>query len=389
MIKKGSGSSQDRLPTRLGPIVRSLKEALQHGPDEFEASLRIHLERAPDIIIPILESLVDLPTVSTVQVLRRLLPEQHDKQVQRAAKKTLYKLEQKGIHWEEEPRGRSVLRRPAQAPLQGYMGPPDGTGSMVVVLVRPRSGAGIRVVFAIINDEEGIQHFDVGTLTRVGLKEFMSTFASGEFPVVETDERYCVHLLHEASGITHKAGRSLPAGYRDAERDWEDPSREDRVPIVYSCISRNDVRDRPVLLKQSGSLHTVSPFSTWFLPEDSLKNYVDGIRQSQESRIVLSPQQRDAQIHEIYLDAFRELFGGDKRLLWKGRLEHAAYVLWKTGRRDDARAAVCAAVDVEDSLNALHPNPFLWNLLLKSLYGLMERQQQGTKDTKDSLIITP
>jgi len=77
-------------------------------------------------------------------------------------------------------------------------------------------------------------------------------------------------------------------------------------------------------------------------------------------------------------------------MLWKRRLEETAYILWKRGKEHEARMAVSAAVDLTTPFSPIEPNPFCWNLLLKSLYGLLETERgEQVKEKKSSLVITP
>jgi len=105
---------------------------------------------------------------------------------------------------------------------------------------------------------------------------------------------------------------------------------------------------------------------------------------------VLTPDQKNARVNSVFRSALEELFPEEKRLLWKRRLEETAYILLKTGKEKEARAAVCAAIDLENPFSPIDPNPFIWNLLLKSIYSLLETDYEEKKEgEKTSLIVTP
>jgi hypothetical protein len=103
---------------------------------------------------------------------------------------------------------------------------------------------------------------------------------------------------------------------------------------------------------------------------------------------VLTREQKDARINGIYMTALQELFPENERLLWRRRLEEMAYVLYKGGREREARAALSAAIDLQKPFRSVDPNPFIWNLLLKSLYVLIEGASEEKKK-EASLIVTP
>ena len=67
-----------------------------------------------------------------------------------------------------------------------------------------------------------------------------------------------------------------------------------------------------------------------------------------------------------------------------------AYIVLKTGKEEEARLAVSAAIDLQKPFSPIDPNPFIWNLLLKSLYILIEGDYEDKeKEEKTSLIVTP
>jgi hypothetical protein len=159
--------------------------------------------------------------------------------------------------------------------------------------------------------------------------------------------------------------------------------------LIYQHIKEEAVKDKPRLLKESGGLHRIAPFSTWFLPTEAVRKYAEAIKEAEASHLVLTPQQKDARLNSLYKEALEELFPEAQRLLWKRRLEEMAYILWKMGREREASMAVSAAVDLKASFSTIEPNPFVWNLLLKSLYALMERERSGKqREEGPSRIIT-
>jgi len=67
-----------------------------------------------------------------------------------------------------------------------------------------------------------------------------------------------------------------------------------------------------------------------------------------------------------------------------------AYILLKTGKEYEAKASLSAAIDLNNPFSAIDPNPFIWNLVLKSIYILLEEDHEKKEDEKKtSLIIAP
>jgi len=382
------------LSKKVPEIIQEIRAAQAAGTTAEEILHRIsfYVKDEPSLTIPLIDGLAEIPTPQTALLLEAMLTALQDKRAIKAVKKTLYRLRQKGVQWKERPsRERSVLRPPQQGAPQGYMGAMDAAGSRIIVVARPQPHGGTRAYFSILSDQEGIQRLEVTDLSKKGVKEFIAaSLSSEEFPVVEAPGGYCAHLLSEAAALTRRLGRPLPRGYGDVERGLRDVTWDGSVPLIYHHIPEKTVKDKPRLLKESGALHRITPFFSWFLNPEDLVQYAEAIREADKSHLVLTPQQKDARLNSIYRDALEELFPEEQRLLWKRRLEETAYILWKRGTEHEARMAVSAAVDLTTPFSPLEPNPFCWNLLLKSLYGLLETERgEQVKEKKSSLFITP
>ena len=65
-----------------------------------------------------------------------------------------------------------------------------------------------------------------------------------------------------------------------------------------------------------------------------------------------------------------------------------AYVLLKLGRDEEAKISLSAAMDLEKPLNPIQPNPFLFQLVVKSIFSLFAEAHE-TKAKEVSLIVKP
>ncbi len=375
-------------------IVREIETAQSQKvkAEEILKNTSVYLKQEPCLTIHIIEALARIPSPETAQILIGMMAEAQEKQVIKSIKKTLYKLRQKGVRWEEKPsKDEPVFRPPKPEGPMGYLGAIDSTGSRIIVLGKPQPLRGLLVVFSIVNDLEGIQQFTLKEFSKKGFKEFVkSSLSSADFPIVDTPGAYCIHILKEASSLHQGLSKPLPRGYHDAEKEFKDIAWDDPAPIIYQYIKEDEVKDRPHLLKESVNLHKIMPFSTWFLNAQELQEYVSSIKESKETRIVLTPDQKEARLNSIYRDALEELFPEEKRLLWKRRLEEVAYILFKTGKEEEARQTLSAAIDLNNPFSPIDPNPFIWNLLLKSIYSLIEVDHEKKEEEKEtSLIVTP
>lgn len=375
-------------------ILEEIKTAQDQGvpPDEVLKKATSYLKEEPYLTIHLIEALIRIPNPETAQLLTVMIAESEEKQVTKSIKRTLYKLRQKGVRWEGKPTDeKPVFTPPKPAEPEGYLSPIDSTGSRIIALARPIPQKGLLVVFSIISDLEGIQQFNVNRFSKKGFREFLKgSLSSAEFPVIEAPGAYCLQLLKEAGALTQSLSKALPQGYHEMENEFSDVTWDEPAPLIYQFIKEDEIKDLPHLLKDSAHLHETMPFTTWHLGEQEVEKYASQITEAQQSKIVLRPDQKEARVNAVYREALEELFPEEKRHLWKRRLEEMAYVLYKTRKEDEARAALSAAVDLKNPFSSIEPNPFIWNLLLKSIQGLMETDQKKIEEEKKtSLIVTP
>ena len=114
----------------------------------------------------------------------------------------------------------------------------------------------------------------------------------------------------------------------------------------------------------------------------------DLVLEASESRLVLSEVQRRARTEEVYRQALAELFPEVRRLLYKRRLEEMAYVLLKLEKPEEARMALAAAIDLERPFNLFKPNPFLFELVVRSILSKITGSE-AKEEQEPSLIIRP
>jgi len=360
--------------------------------EEILTKITEYLTQEPCLTIHIIDALVKIPTPETAQLLIGMLDKMDEKQVIKSIKRTLYKLKQKGVKWEEKAlKNEPILKPPKPAEPLGYLGSIDATGSRIIVIGKPQPSRGLLVIFCIINDLEGIQEFNLKGFSKKSFNDFMKdSLASAEFPIVTAPGAYCIHLLKEAASLTQSLSKPLPQGYHDAETECKDIVWDYPAPLIYQYIKEDEVTDSAHLLKDSINLHKIMPFATWHIAAPEVQKYATLITETQQSKIVLGPDQKEARLNAIYRDALEELFPEEKRFLWKRRLEEVAYVLFKTGKENEAKASLSAAIDLNNPFSTIEPNPFIWNLVLKSIYNLVEvEHEKMEEEKKTSLIVAP
>ena len=199
---------------------------------------------------------------------------------------------------------------------------------------------------------------------------------------------YRNHLyFEEATQLTEQRGESIPASYLTSKRDLQRLERTETTPALL-FLDENEIQADPRLLKNSANLFQIEPFSSWFLPREEAQKYAELIEEAEDSRLVLNPAQKEIRLQEAYRKALVDLFPEERRLLYRKRLEEMAYVLLKEGKEDSARTALAASIDLRSVIASLEPNPFLLNLVTRSIYAIVARDMEKKK-AEPSFIVKP
>ncbi len=378
---------------KIDNIINSIETACsdESGAKEILGVVISYLEDEQLLAAPLIEALAMTTKPEIAQLLYDMMVEIQDKSLIKLIKRSLYKLRQKGVKWKKKSQEDEPILKPLKsADPEGYLGGIDNTGSRIVIVTRdtPR---GFLAAFCILNDLKGMEKLDLSRFSKKDFKEFLkSSVSSVDFPIVEAPGAYCISLLREAAALSKSLSNPLPQGYSDVENELKNIVWDYPYPIIYQYISEDEIKEKPHLLKGSGELHKVAPFFAWIIDPKELEQYADSIEEVHESRILLTPSQKDARLNSIYNSALEAIFPDEKRPIWKRRLEETAYILFKTGKDKEARLALSAAIDLKNPFSPIEPNPFIWNLLLKSIYSkFKEDPDEMNEDEKSSLIVAP
>jgi hypothetical protein len=379
---------------KVETLVEQVRTNIQDGKSDEEIfqSLQSLLGKDPKFDGHLAESLTTLSDAKTARILQRMLKISKEKKVQKMIKRSIYRLRSKGISIEEaSPKKEASILRPVQAePPKGMGGGFDSLGQRFLLLVIPHSGRrGGTVMEGVISDTLGLVNFSGEEMTRKGVRIFVEEIQKNSpFPLVEMEASYVGFLFAQAYRSTLERKEAVPQDYLRLKGEIEDVEKEYERPLIYSYLPSDEVAGEDRQLRRGGDLLKVDLFSGWRIEEDLIRRYADEIREAEESKIVLHPTQKEARFQGIYQKALSELFSGERRFLYKGRLEEMAYLLLKLGKEEEARLSLAVALDLEKPLNLIQPNPFLLQLIVKSIFTLLaEANEKRAKEP--SLIVKP
>ena len=373
-------------------LVGQIKTDIGKGKSEEEIFqyLGSVLEKDRETSIQLAELMVSIPDQMTVRLLHRMYEVTQDKKFRKVIKRSLYRLKGKGVAVEEilSDKEKPVLRPLQGEPREGFASGIDSLGNRLLWLVLPHRGRGLTVIHAVVNDQDGVIDFSRDEMTRKGFRSFFEEVQEkNPFPFVDTEPSYIAFLFSEFHQLNLKKG-SPSQDYLRAKSEIEEVKRDYPQPLIYSQIRADELEGNDWMLKKGADLLKTDAYSSWRIEEQQVRPYADEVWEAEESKIVLNQAQKEARFQSIYLKALTGLFLEEKKNLYRRRIEEMAYVLLKLGKEDEAKISLSVAKDLEKPLNPIQPNPFLFQLVIKSIFGLLSEAYEK-KSKEISLIAKP
>jgi hypothetical protein len=379
----------ENMETLMGQIKADMANGKTD--EEIFQYLNPWLEKDPQTGGRLAEYMVTIPDRMTGRLLRRMLEATQDKKVRKIIKRSLYRLKSKGIVVKEvlSDKERSILRPMQREAQEGFASGIDFLGYRALWLILPHPGRGLWIIHGVVSDREGIVDFSQEEMTRKGFRTFFKEVKEkNPFPIVEIEPSYAACLFTQAYQLSLEKKGASPQGYLQAKSEIERIKKDYTKPLVYSYLRADDIAGDDRLLRRGGELLKADIFSSWRIEEEEIRPYADEVWEAEESKIVLNPSQKELRFQAIYQRALTELFSGESRFLYQRRLEEMAYVLFKLGKEEEAKISLSVAMDLEKPLNPIQPNPFLFQLVIKSIFTLLaEAKEKKAKEV--SLIVKP
>jgi hypothetical protein len=374
-------------------LLEQIRADISNGKsaEEVFQSLLPLLEKDPQIAGKLAELLIAIPDKRIGNLLHRMFDVTQDKKVQKTIKRSLFRLKSKGIVVDEIlfDKERPILR-PFQAdPKEGFASGIDFLGNRLLWLVIPHPGRGLTVMHGVISDQEGIVDFSQDEMTRKGFRSFFEEVqGKSPFPFVKMEPSYVAFLFTQAYQLHLDKKINAPQGYLHAKSEIDRIKKVYAKPLIYSALPADEIASDDRISRKGGDLLKIDLLSSWRIEEDDIRPYADEVWEAEKSKIVLNEAQKEVRFQGIYQKALTELFSGERKLLYQRRLEEMAYVLLKLGREEEAKISLSVAMNLEKPLNPIQPNPFLFQLVVKSIFTLLaEAYEKKSKEV--SLIVKP
>jgi hypothetical protein len=380
----------DERESRLRRGIEGLKLLGIPAEDASIEQLESALGADPETALAVAERCGALRSVESATLLARIEREaRQDKLLRREARRSLYRLKQKGIEPNPQAAPQAIGPRPALGgpEAEGLLSFGDATGDRLVWILKPRSGGGLLHLSTVVNEPAGLKEAVLAEVSRKGIRGLREELrARHGLRLMEVDWRYCDWLSAEG----YERARTRAAASESVAR-----YPQLRLQLFafaskpFATLLRPSVAGDAAQLPSSAFLFEEPELQHWFLTEETLRPYLERYREIRDSPIVLDRPAQLARIEEIVQDALGELFAGEGAASWRRRLDEAAFLFDGTGRPASARRAA-AVVSELGQRSTGRGIPFFEELVRRSFGAFLAREAEREREEKaDSVLVTP
>ncbi|HVA24730.1 MAG TPA: hypothetical protein VMW62_10070 [Chloroflexota bacterium] len=348
------------MPTQSAPAGAGDEAARKLLDGAEPASLSIQ-----DVLAGI-EALAGQKTVAAANALARL---DRPKDVAKAARRALFKLQTQGIRpsderAKEEPAPASPAETSKIKLIEGRISSYDPRGTRAVSILAEKPFTGLVNLFAIASDVDGLLDAELSTTTKKAFFTRLDNFTRqyGYIEFVTTPPDYANQVIHRAAAGNEKSATPLPQDFSMWKSFGAEPPDPALEPPILTELDASDVRERVPLEDTEDLAHT--EFEAWAYDQEQLKEHLVRLETARGGPLVLSEDAQKEREKGIVDEAADAIFKDDELARAKERLLETAHFLYQQG--DTAAAEKCLRAALDVAAGAPHDHPFLREILRKS-----------------------
>jgi hypothetical protein len=267
------------------------------------------------------------------------------KDARKRLRRVLHALRSRGVEVPAAEPGPVVAKLP---PLEdtlsaSFVSPVDPRGGRVVYLVEPHPSGGARLFELMLDADLGIAAFEVYQTGRSQVRRFLRQIArNAEFAAVEAP-RDAVRALVDRAAAAQPADRPLPRGFAEWRAHLAVPPPGARTPGELAAEALG-AELSPERVRRAVELVRSREIGPWPPPAEALQGLAERLLESAKGQIVVAAPIRRQQVARTLDEGVASLYAGALAGRTATCFRETAYVLWKAGREQDARAALAGAL---------------------------------------------
>ena len=344
----------------------------------------------PVSLSAVVEALSTMATPEAATLLTQVAATTNAKEVQKAARRALYRLKTMGVDTDSvrvgEPR-KSVLEVPKLPIVIALASQIDFAGNRALYLARRRPFSGLVLVSLILSDQRGVLDCNAFPVTKKELTRIVADIqADDRLTHVELPPTYAQQLVEESYRRNLSTGTPVPQDFQGLHDLIGMPDSPWEQGPIYHLINPEEIRGQPAWLSLPGQLLDVKELQGWHVPPEAVQKYREEARRTAESPIIVSPALQQERLEAVQKRVLREMFDPDTCTRYRTRLEEMAYLLWQTKRPDEAKRAFASALALQGEGVDPAEHPFLRALFTRSVEMAEALEQQ---DTSRVTVATP
>jgi hypothetical protein len=349
------------------------------GPAAVPFLTRVAQSASSELAAAAIDALGSVRDVSAAQALDELARSSDDRQLQKVARRSLYRLSSQGIRFSSGEAREPATVGSRAATIYRIIGSAyDGSGTRSIWFAADRPLGGIYMLAVATNDLKGMVDFAVRDTTRKRFAEQEATIRDKDIASwVDLPTDYAKQLVQESVDVARASGGSVPPAFQIWAELVGNPPESFSEALVYREVSGFEARMHPTLESETPRLFDQPEIEPWFFPPERTRKWVQELSQRTATRLLVTPESDEARQERILRDAIRELLSAKELHGLRRRLEETAYIFLRTDRVQDARRAVAAAVTIEEERPLRPPHPFVRALIERSLRIGLEIERSG------------
>ncbi|MFP8875320.1 MAG: hypothetical protein VCB99_00115 [Myxococcota bacterium] len=269
---------------------------------------------------------------------------------------------------------------------------PDPSGTRLLFLASTHPGGGVRLFQAEVDEDLGLRGFEVFEIGRRDARRFLRELSRGKgLPAVSAPSESLRALIARAVA-GQSSDHPLPRGFAEWRSQLTETPDGTPTPgelaqrgLIFPDEDREELRSRALKQVEAGEL------GPWISRLDLLEDTARKLEDAASGVVVVSGGTRRARIDGLLDEALDRLYGDEAGERAARRFEEAAFVLWKSGEEEDARACLSAARDFREK--APRENEIaragLQRVLGPFVEKLMGAEAENAAESDASLLVKP